>query len=127
MRIRDGVQTEGEAPDQGSPIYRINANRAERWYLLKVGVLEDASEEVWCAAGYTHSQRIAEEVNRSKRNHTFEELVPEQYRDFASVFSEQESERLPEHKPWDHVYFSDARVTRSEQGQRMATRCAWIT
>ena len=34
---------------------------------------------------------------------TFEELVPEQYRDFAKVFSEDESQRLPEHKPWDHA------------------------
>lgn len=30
-------------------------------------------------------------------------MVPESYRMYAKVFSEQESKRLPEHKPWDHA------------------------
>jgi hypothetical protein len=30
-------------------------------------------------------------------------MVPEEYRDFAKVFSEEESHRLPKHQPWDHV------------------------
>ena len=30
-------------------------------------------------------------------------MVPEHYREFEKVFSETESERLPEHKPWDHA------------------------
>ena len=33
----------------------------------------------------------------------FKEMVPEYYRDFAKVFSEEESQRLPEHQPWDHA------------------------
>jgi hypothetical protein len=34
---------------------------------------------------------------------TFEELVPEQYRDFRDVFEKSTSERLPVRKPWDHA------------------------
>jgi hypothetical protein len=30
-------------------------------------------------------------------------MVPKAYRHYAKVFSERESERLPEHKPWDHA------------------------
>ena len=30
-------------------------------------------------------------------------MVPSPYRHHAKVFSEKESERLPEHKPWDHA------------------------
>jgi hypothetical protein len=30
-------------------------------------------------------------------------MVPEPYRDFAKVFSEEESHRLPKHQPWDHA------------------------
>ena len=33
----------------------------------------------------------------------FKEMVPKQYRDFAKVFSEEESQRLPRHQPWDHA------------------------
>ena len=33
----------------------------------------------------------------------FEEMVLVQYRDFAKVFSEEESQHLPEHQPWDHT------------------------
>jgi len=107
------IASTGENPDRETPaqegledetpFYRINANRAERRRLTKIGILEHSSEEVWCAAGYTHSQRIAEEADKAKNARTFEEVVPEQYRDFASVFSEKESERLPERRPWDHA------------------------
>ena len=33
----------------------------------------------------------------------FKEMVPSHYRDFAKVFSEEESQCLPEHQPWDHM------------------------
>ena len=33
----------------------------------------------------------------------FEEIVPEEYRHYAKVFSETESEHLPEHKPYNHA------------------------
>jgi hypothetical protein len=49
------------------------------------------------------TQQIAEKANRAKGIRTFEEMVPEPYRDFAKVFSEEESHRLPKHQPWDHA------------------------
>ncbi|KAI0037726.1 hypothetical protein FA95DRAFT_1506591, partial [Auriscalpium vulgare] len=33
---------------------------------------------------------------------TFEEMVPEQYRSFHKVFSEEEAQRFPAERPWDH-------------------------
>jgi hypothetical protein len=48
-------------------------------------------------------QKIAEEAGKTKRKRTFEEIVPEQYRDFSKVFSEAESDQLPQHQPWDHT------------------------
>jgi hypothetical protein len=33
----------------------------------------------------------------------FNEMIPIHYRDFAKVFSEEESHRLPKHQPWDHA------------------------
>ena len=30
-------------------------------------------------------------------------MIQAHYREYAAVFSEQESERLPNHKPWDHA------------------------
>jgi hypothetical protein len=66
-------------------------------------VLDDPSERLWCAAGYTYSAELAEQVGKDKRKRTFEEIVPEEYRQYAKVFSEVESERLPEHKSYDHA------------------------
>jgi len=45
--------------------------------------------------GLTHGAEIIE-----KRS--FEELVPEEYREYRSVFEKTTSERFPESHPWDH-------------------------
>jgi hypothetical protein len=50
------------------------------------GLVTDTANELWIAAGFTYSQKVAEEGNKSKQ-----------------VFSEQESDRLPEHKLYDHT------------------------
>jgi hypothetical protein len=60
-------------------------------------------DEVFCMAGFTYSQKITEKANIAKGKKTFEEMVPAPYRDFAKVFSEEESQRLPDHQPWDHM------------------------
>lgn len=85
------------------PLCRIRANRETRQSWVREGILDHAMEEVWCAAGYTYSQQIAEKAHKDKPTKTFEEMVPEPYRDFKQVFSEAASERLPAHKPWDHA------------------------
>jgi hypothetical protein len=70
---------------------------------VKAGCTEHVSNEVWCCAGYTYSQKIAKEAGKSKPTRTFEEMVPPQYHYHTSIFSEKESECLPEHQPWDHA------------------------
>jgi hypothetical protein len=82
---------------------RIAANRMERRQLLSEKVMDTIQDEIFCLAGFTYSQQIAEKANRAKGIRTFEEMVPEPYRDFAKVFSEEESHRLPKHQPWDHA------------------------
>jgi hypothetical protein len=89
--------------DEEPPPCRIRANRATRRAFLKAGILKSTDEELWCAAGYTYSQQIAEKGNQAKPIKTLEEMIPEEYRNHVKVFLEQESERLPEHKPWDHA------------------------
>ena len=84
-------------------VTKIAANRMERRRLINEGVLETTQDEVFCLAGFTYAQQIAEKANLAKGKRTFEEMVPPQYRDFAKVFSEEESQRLPEHQPWDHA------------------------
>ena len=66
-------------------------------------MLDTSQDEVYCLAGFTYSQQIAERAIAAKGKKTFEEMVPVQYRDFAKVFSEEESQRLPDHQPWDHA------------------------
>ncbi|PIL37451.1 hypothetical protein GSI_01145 [Ganoderma sinense ZZ0214-1] len=46
---------------------------------------------------------IAIEQHQAQRERTFDELVPEQYRDFRDVFSQSTFDVLPQHRPYDHV------------------------
>ncbi|KAF8824205.1 hypothetical protein HHX47_DHR8000208 [Lentinula edodes] len=100
---QEATLEESESAAEESPIHRIRANHKTCRAWVKAGILEEQTEEVWCAAGFTYSQQLAEEANRDKPVETFEEMVPEQYRDFKKVFSESASERLPAHQPWDHA------------------------
>jgi hypothetical protein len=93
----------GAEPSEDQPRFRkVAAMRLQRRKWQKEGRLEHASDEIWIAAGFTYSTLIAEKVDGAKNARTYEEVVPEHYRDFKQVFSEVKLERLPEHKPWDH-------------------------
>jgi hypothetical protein len=50
----------------------------------------------------TVAQQLMEQA-LSKEEQTWEELVPEQYHKFGSIFSELDSERFPEPRKWDHA------------------------
>ena len=65
--------------------------------------MEDCHDDLWIAAGYTYSQQIAEEAHKAEPQWTLEEMVPQEYWGARKVFSEEESEWLPAHKPWDHA------------------------
>jgi hypothetical protein len=99
------LDTEETLPysEEGTPLYKLNGNRKRRRALLRAGILQHTTDELWCAAGYTYSQQLAEAAHKEKPQKTFEEMVPVAYQKHAKVFSEQQSERLPEHKPWDHA------------------------
>jgi hypothetical protein len=81
----------------------IATNRRVRRGCLKAGILSHATNELYAFTGYTYSQKVAKDSGRAKHERTFEEIVPEQYWEFSKVFSDKESERLPEHRPWDHT------------------------
>jgi hypothetical protein len=83
----------------------INVNCMERGHLLSEKLLDTSQDKIFCLAGFTYSQQIAEKTNCTKGIRTFEEMVPEHYRDFVKVFSEEESHRLPKHQPWDHTIY----------------------
>ena len=82
---------------------RIAANRVQRRRWWRAKVLDDPTESLWCAAGFTYSTELAEKASQGKPKRSFEDIVPVEYRSYADVFSETESERLPEHKPYDHA------------------------
>jgi hypothetical protein len=84
-------------------VEQIMANQRQRRKWFKLKVLNNCSERLWCAAGYTYSAELAEKARKEKRKRTFEEIVPKEYRQYGKVFSKVESERLPEHKPYDHA------------------------
>jgi len=72
-------ETTESVDEEIPPLYHIMANRVTRRALVKAGILEDCHEEVWCAAGFTYSQQIAEEAQKAKPTLSFEQMVPEPY------------------------------------------------
>ena len=53
-----------ETPDEeGSSLYRITGNRKRRRAWLRAGFIREMGEELWCAAGFTYSQQLAEAAN----------------------------------------------------------------
>jgi hypothetical protein len=54
-------------------------------------------------AGSTQSQQLAEAAAGRHKPKLLDKLVPEQYHDFHKIFNKTASERLPNHRPWDHA------------------------
>ena len=81
---------------------QINATRHTRRELLHAKVIEHGSDQVWCLAGYTLSQKIAEQKEKAKGERTFEQMVPRRYHKWQKIFSDEVARRLPKHQPWDH-------------------------
>ena len=89
-------------PETEAPFAKVTSNHESRRKALKAGILEHSSDGLWIAANFMYSQRIAERELNKKPKKSFEEMVPEQYQDYAKVFAEVDSQRLPDHKPLDH-------------------------
>jgi hypothetical protein len=81
----------------------IMPNQTTRRAWLKAGILEHVTNALYATAGYTYSQKVAEDAGHVKHKCSFEEIVPEHYRHFSKVFSDAKPERLPEHQPRDHT------------------------
>jgi len=96
-------EIEEEEKEPEPKLYHIKGNRRLRREWARNKLIDGMQDQVWIAAGYIHSQQLTETARKDKPVRTFEEMVPEPYREYGKVFSEQESERLPEHKPWDHA------------------------
>ena len=84
-------------------VTRIVANWMECQRLLADKVIDSSQDKLFCLAGFTYSQQITEKAIAAEGKKLFEEMVPKQYWDFAKVFSEEESQCLPWHQPWDHA------------------------
>ena len=62
-------------------VTRIVANQMERRRLLAEQVIKSSQDELFCLAGFTYSQQIAEKAIAAKGKKTFKEMAPKQYRD----------------------------------------------
>ena len=65
----------------------------------------EPGDEVWCRtiiSRTTIAQQLAEQAT-DKTKRTWQEIVPKRYHKFSRVFSEQDSEKFPNRRPWDHA------------------------
>ena len=63
----------------------------------------DSSGAIQLHSTHNKSQELAEAANKKKDVWTTEEIVPKYVlKRFAKIFSQEASQQLPEHSPWDH-------------------------
>ena len=65
----------------------------------------EPGDEVWCRTTIrkmTVAQQLAIDT-ADKTKQQWQELVPERYHKFVSIFSEEGSEKFPDRCPWDHA------------------------
>lgn len=98
-----------------SPTAQEGAEEFLRAYFMEKGGemidIEDGDEVFWNSgeednseayiARVSQAQQMAEEA-ASKEQKTLEEMVPSAYAEYHKVFSEEEAQRFPESRPWDH-------------------------
>ena len=60
-------------------------------------------KETWIRAKTSISQTLAHTHDSEKKNKTLEEMIPEKFLKYRSVFEKAASERFPESRPWDHA------------------------
>jgi hypothetical protein len=64
---------------------------------------EDDNDTIAIWAGFTKSQELAEAALAITKQRVYGEIVPEAYRDYDDVFSEEASKQKPKFGPFDHA------------------------
>jgi len=85
-------------PDNG-PILQSFLTTEEKLKIDLIKTYLDNEDEVWIKAKTLISQELAHKTidNKAKVE------LPEVYAEYRMVFEKEASERMPEHKPWDHT------------------------
>lgn len=96
-QVKDAREEGGQCRTSGS-----KQNLALMLVEERCATVEDPLGMLWCATGYTYLIELAEKAAKQKVKWTLEEIISEEYSQYAKVFLETESEHLPEHKPYDH-------------------------
>lgn len=86
--------------EDGNRLFMIDTNA---WLRSQTETMEARAR--YLSAHFTRATAIdiAIEQHKNKKIKSFEELVPEQYRTFTDVFTEDMFQHLPEHRSWDHA------------------------
>ena len=59
-------------------------------------------DEVWINAKTNVAMQLAIAENKKKEDIPVTELVPQEYHDYLDVFDEEQANRFPDSRPWDH-------------------------
>lgn len=83
---------------------------------LELDYWDEQMDAQFLRAGVTWTEKHEKESLEVKHKTTVEDYVPEPYREFLDVFSEEKSHRLPERRPYDHAIdlVPDAKMTHSK-------------
>ena len=94
-KIEDGPEDQEEEEDFFTEFYKD-------WYNEDPFEI-DSSGAIQLQLTYNKSQELAEAANKKKNIRMTEEIVPKYVlKHFAKIFSQEASQQLPEHSPWDH-------------------------
>jgi len=94
----DHLPTNEPLPDNGPILQSLLMTEEE----LKINLMKtclDDEDEVWIKAKTSISQELVHKTIDDKAKVE----LPEVYAKYRTVFKKEASERMPEHKPWDHA------------------------
>ena len=61
------------------------------------------ARNVWIQAKVNPAMAMAQQHHKGEKTKTFDEMLPEAYKDYALVFEKKASEQFPSSRPWDHA------------------------
>src|SRR6267154_6242150 len=66
------------------------------------GDATEEAREVWNESKMNKAMLFAYKEEQKKEKKTAEQIVPKEFHDFLSVFSDKEASRMPKHTSYDH-------------------------
>jgi hypothetical protein len=94
---------EGTIKDAPSVVMEHQATLSRRQKICNRHNIKLRTAKLEAQKASNTAQRLAQESKKEDKPKTMEEMIPERYHHYLSVFDKKEANQFPSSKPWDHA------------------------